>query len=47
MGGVFEPDQCKAILGAFEETEKLHKMSASEFMDCFVKPKADIGTMLA
>ena len=47
LGGVFEPEQCAAILGAFAETKKLYKMSASEFMDCFVKPKADIGTMLA
>jgi len=47
LGGVFEPEQCKTILDAFEETEKLYKMSASELMDCFVKPKADIGNMLA
>lgn len=47
LGGVFEPEQCKTILDAFGETEKLCKMSASEFMDCFVKPKADIGNMLA
>lgn len=47
LDGVFAPEQCESILATFADTEALQKMSASEFMDAFVKPRADIGTMLA
>ncbi len=47
LPGVFDNEQCDSIMTTFADLSKLEKMSASEFMDTFVKERADIGTMLA
>ena len=47
LPSVFDPEQCESILATFADPGKLEKMPASEFMDAFVKARADIGTMLA
>ena len=44
---VFEPEQCETILKKFADSAAIDALPASEFMDCFVKPKSDIGMMLA
>lgn len=47
LNDVFDPEQCERILSTFEGAESLDPMSASEFMDRFVKAGADLGQMLA
>lgn len=47
LTGVFEPDQCESILAAFTDSEKLDQMPAHEFVESFVKARADIGQLLA
>ncbi|MFK7770085.1 MAG: bifunctional 2-methylcitrate dehydratase/aconitate hydratase, partial [Mariniblastus sp.] len=47
LPAVFDSEQCDSILATFADLSKLEQMPASEFMDAFVKERADIGTMLA
>jgi len=43
----FPAEQCKKIEAMFDDVETLYKMSASDFMEAFVKERADVGMMLA
>ncbi len=44
---VFDPDQSASILESFGNAQSLDQTPVSEFMELFVKQKADIGQMLA
>ncbi len=47
LTSVFDDEQCEVINAAFANPETLDKTSASEFLNVFVKERADLGTLLA
>ena len=47
LPSVFDDDQCEVINSAFADSEALDKTPASEFLNVFVKDRADVGAMLA
>lgn len=47
LTSVFDDEQCEVINTAFANPETLDKTSASEFLNVFVKERADLGTLLA
>lgn len=46
LNGIFSAEQRDAILSAFEDSERLDKTRANEFLEAFVKKGADIDQML-
>ncbi len=47
LKNLFDPDQARSILAAFEDPESLDQRPVSEFMELFVRETADIGQLLA